>query len=61
MLEQGFLRKIKAVSLCVLGFHERSKGHAKYQDQIFRSKCRNCQAPMLRDSLGHWKALESDA
>ena len=37
---------------CMRGKHERSRGHARQDGNVFRSRCRGCGKPMLRTMSG---------
>lgn len=45
--------KLMQLLNCVRGRHERSRGHAWQDGDIFRSKCRGCGKPMIR-AYGGW-------
>jgi len=40
--------------LCLLGFHRRSRQHARADDLGYVSVCRRCRKPMRRRPDGKW-------
>ncbi len=50
--EGGRMNLIQMLN-CMRGKHLRSRGHAKYDGAVFRSRCRGCGKPMVR-TAGGW-------
>jgi hypothetical protein len=42
--------------LCWLGFHSVDRKHAKFDGEVYRSRCRRCRARMIREASG-WELI----
>ena len=46
--------------LCSTFGHSRASGRIRHDGMDFRSKCKRCDAPLIRDIDGKWVPTDSD-
>ena len=49
------------IAICRLIGHRRSKRHVRPYRQTWRSECRHCGLPLMRDAPGVWRIIDRGA
>ena len=57
---RAFSRLLKRMTLCLFGFHDRSRARARYDGLTWHSRCKNCEVAMVRLDSGDWIVSKGD-